>query len=150
MIRRQLDAIQEPLLDRRAVEAVFGIANTDAQRIMRRAGAWKLGKQLVVYRFRLLAWLNEIESGRDFREEEARRESLEVQFERFRREIRGRRVRILPMPEVDTIAGLPGGIKLGKGRLEIEFFGTEDLLKHLWVLSQAVAKDFLRFQQLVE
>ena len=62
-------------------------------------------------------------------------------MEAARRQLAGRRVQIQPRPEVRSIEGLPAGIQLGPGRLEITFSGTEDLLKHqtsLIVLAKSV------------
>lgn len=51
-------------------------------------------------------------------------------------------------PDV-TIEGLPG-VTIHRGRLTIEFFGTEDLLTKLYELSQAIVQDFARFERLAE
>jgi hypothetical protein len=45
---------------------------------------------------------------------------------------------------------LPAGIHLKPGELRIEFFGAEDLLRHLYELAQAMGNDFGRFQEAVE
>jgi len=45
---------------------------------------------------------------------------------------------------------LPAGIHLKPGELRIEFYGAEDLLRHLFELSQAMVNDFGRFQAAVE
>jgi hypothetical protein len=45
---------------------------------------------------------------------------------------------------------LPAGIHLQPGELRIEFFGAEDLLRHLFELSQAMVNDFARFQSAIE
>ena len=37
-----------------------------------------------------------------------------------------------------------------RGELRIEFFGTEDLLRHLFDLSQAIVHDYRRFEALTE
>jgi hypothetical protein len=41
---------------------------------------------------------------------------------------------------------LPAGVDLKPGELRIEF-GTEDLLRHLYELSQAILNDYRRFQE---
>jgi hypothetical protein len=45
---------------------------------------------------------------------------------------------------------LPAGVHLKPGELRIEFFGTEDLLRHLLELSQVIMHDFVRIQSVVE
>ena len=42
------------------------------------------------------------------------------------------------------------GILHQPGELRIEFFGAEDLLRHLFELSQAMINDYARFQAAVE
>jgi hypothetical protein len=49
-----------------------------------------------------------------------------------------------------VLADLPAGIHLRPGELRIKFFGAEDLLRHLYELSQAMVNDFGRFQRAVE
>ena len=49
-----------------------------------------------------------------------------------------------------VLADLPASIHLRPGELHIEFFGAEDLLRHLYELSQALVNDFGRFQRAVE
>jgi hypothetical protein len=41
-------------------------------------------------------------------------------------------------------------IHLQPGELRIEFYGAEDLLRHLFELSQAMVNDFARFQSAIE
>jgi hypothetical protein len=48
------------------------------------------------------------------------------------------------------IGDVPSGIHLRPGELRIEFFGAEDLLRHLFELSQAIMNDYQRFESLVE
>jgi hypothetical protein len=45
---------------------------------------------------------------------------------------------------------LPAGIHLRPGELRIKFQGAEDLLRHLFELSQAIANDHERFKVVVE
>ena len=147
-IRRQLEVLSEPVLPRRAIQSLFRVSHMEAQRIMRRVGCWKVGVQLVVSRPRLLEWLATVEKGSAYLEEIERRGNLERKLEDARRAAPGERVRI-PVPEVSRrLEGLPGGVHLVPGELRIEFFGTEDLLQHLYQLSQAILGDYKRFEKL--
>ena len=73
-------------------------------------------------------------------------------LEEARRLAPARKVRISAAQDVRdrVFANLPAGIHLTPGELKIEFFGTEDLLRHLFELSQAIANDYQAFQQIVE
>jgi hypothetical protein len=42
-------------------------------------------------------------------------------------------------------ADLPAGVHLRSGELRIEFHGTENLLRHLFELSQAIMNDHKKF-----
>jgi len=61
-----------------------------------------------------------------------------------------RRIAIPAPRDARTVETLPAGIHLKPGELRIEFYGTEDLLRHLFELSQAILNDYKRFQGLVE
>jgi hypothetical protein len=63
---------------------------------------------------------------------------------------KARRVRFEPLDEVETVDELPAGIRLVEGLLQVEFYGTEDLLKQLNALVQAVMHDYPRFQAICE
>jgi hypothetical protein len=44
----------------------------------------------------------------------------------------------------------PAGIRLYPVRLEVEFFGTGELLKQLYALSQVIVNDLVWFESLIE
>jgi hypothetical protein len=48
--------------------------------------------------------------------------------------------------DTDRFVGSGAGIHLQPGELRIEFFGAEDLLRHLFELSQVMVNGFARFQ----
>ena len=48
------------------------------------------------------------------------------------------------------VKNLPVGIHLTLGELRIEFHGTEDLLRHLFELFQAILDDYKRFVNVCE
>ena len=77
---------------------------------------------------------------------------LADELERTRRLAPARRVRIDTAADVREriLKDLPAGIHLQPGELRIEFFGAEDLLRHLFELAQAMVNDYARFQAAVE
>jgi hypothetical protein len=48
----------------------------------------------------------------------------------------------------NKLSDLPPGVQLRAGELRIEFHGTEDLLRQLFELSQAIVNDYERFEEL--
>jgi hypothetical protein len=59
----------------------------------------------------------------------------------------GARVILRPDPAPRTMSDLPPGVTLSPGRLEIRFFGAEDLFGRLFDLSQAMARDYRHFEE---
>lgn len=149
-IRRWVASLQQPFIDRKGIEAIFQVSQTEAQRIMRRVGAVKLGSALVVHHWQLSAWLAIAARSESAAFEEQRVERVEIRLEQERRQLAARRIPIQPLPAAESIEGLPAGIRLKPGRLEIDFYGTEDLLKHLYTLAKAVMADYPRFQKICE
>jgi hypothetical protein len=96
--------------------------------------------------------LEHLACGEDFVAEHERRAQLAYELERTRRLCPGRKVRIDTAADVGErlLKDLPAGIHLHPGELRIEFFGAEDLLRHLFELSQAMVNDYARLQAAVE
>lgn len=114
--------------------------------------AFQSGQTFFVDRLALIRQLEEIREGGALREERERRTRLAEDLERTGQLAPGRKVRIAAAEGVRDrrLADLPRGIHLQPGELRIEFFGTEDLLRHLFELSQAILNDYKKFQEIVE
>ena len=84
--------------------------------------------------------------------ERDRRGRLSDELEKTRRLAPGRTVKIDVAADARDrrIKDLPACIHLQPGELRIEFFGAEDLLRHLFELSQAMVNDFGKFKAAVE
>ena len=78
----------------------------------------------------------------------ARRTKLAKEIERTRKLLPGRQVEIIVPAEVSEqkIDDLPAGVHLRPGELRIAFHGTEDLLRRLYELSQAILNDYRRLR----
>ena len=115
-------------------------------------GGYKVGQTLLLDRGKLIARLEAIQGGAAFEHEQQRKTRILDELERARRLAPARKVRIAVAPDVHerVVADLPTGVHLRPGELRIEFFGTEDLLRHLFELSQAIVNDYQRFEALVE
>jgi hypothetical protein len=55
-------------------------------------------------------------------------------------------------PETTSLkmADLPEGVHLIAGELRVEFHGSEDLLQHLFEISQAILNDYKTFEEICE
>jgi hypothetical protein len=119
---------------------------------MQHFGGYKVGQTFLLDREKLIARLEALQTSDAFDREQQRKTRILEELERARRRAPARKVRIAVAPDVQerVIDDLPAGIHLRPGELRIEFFGTEDLLQHLFELSQAIANDYARFEALVE
>jgi hypothetical protein len=113
-------------------------------------GGYQAGRTFLVERSKVLRWLKQFGTAHEW--ELARRTKLVSEIEREKKLLPGHRVRIATAPDVTdrTLADLPPGIHLQPGQLLIEFHGTEDLLRHLFELSQAIVNDYSKFEKICE
>jgi hypothetical protein len=115
-------------------------------------GGYRTGQSFLADRLRVITHLEEITGGPEFQGETHRRQRLDEQLKEARKIARARKIHIPSLPDVRDRAlnDLPAAIHLQPGELRIEFFGAEDLLRHLFELSQAILNDYQRFQKAVE
>ena len=144
-IRKVLEELDLPVIDRAGIERIFGVRRRRAIQLMHKFGGYQAGRTFLVERTKVLQALRRI--GRDDVEWElARREKLVAEIEKAEKLLPGRQVRIkVPSLETKTVANLPPGVHLEPGELRIRFAGTEDLLRKLYELGQAIANDFDKF-----
>ncbi len=118
LIERWLEAISEPLLSRRMVEEIFAVRQTEAQRLLRRMGAFNLGGALVVTRGQAIEWVGRLRRTGRIADEVKRAERLESVLQ-MRPKVRAMKM-ILPVERDPgmTLAGLPESVRLFPGRLE--------------------------------
>jgi hypothetical protein len=131
---------------------VFGVGRRRAIQLLHQFGGYQVGKTFVIDRAGFIAQLEVAQTSEAFEREQQRKVRILDELERARRLAPARKVWIAVAPDVQgrLIEGLPAGIHLGPGELRIEFFGAEDLLRHLFELSQAIGNDYRRFESLVE
>lgn len=144
----ELRALPCPVVDRATVERLFGVSPRQALRILDRVGAYRAGKGLQVGRDDLVARLEAIGRDENVVFETRRRERIAGLLEEVRRELAARRVKIRGAQEV--VDGLPEGVSLRPGHLEICYATTEDLLARLLELAQSIAVDYERFRERAE
>jgi hypothetical protein len=147
-----LGQLPVPVLDRAAIETLFGVKRRRAIQLLAQFGGYQAGKTFLVNRDSLLRQLEKIRDGDRFQREAARRERLAGSLASLRKQAAASRVQI-PLPESArqaVLETLPAGIDLKRNRLEVEFEGAEDLLAKLFHLAQAISNDWDRFTELLD
>lgn len=147
-----MEALDAPVVDRACFERVFGVKRRRAIQLMHSFGGYQAGRTFLIDRRELLRDLRRLAGGADYEHELARKTKLVSEIEKARRLFPGRQVTIM-MPTAVTeqkLSDLPGGVHLKAGELRIEFYGTEDLLRQLFELAQAITNDYAKFQQICE
>jgi hypothetical protein len=148
----ELERLGSPIVDRAVFEKVFRIGRRRAIQLMHLFNGHQVGRTFIIDRQVLLNQLRARRSHADFEFEQARRLKVVEELERLRKLSPGRKVRIPVQPKVldNRLADLPPGIHLKPGVLRLEFTGTEDLLRNLFELSQAILNDYRRFKEIIE
>jgi hypothetical protein len=151
-IIRQLERLAIPVVDRAVFESMFGVRRRRAIQLMHEFGGYQTGRTFVIDREFVIRELKRRQASDTFDIERRRKTKLIEELECARKLAPARRVKIAAASDVRerVIADLPAGIHLRPGELRIEFFGTEDLLRHLFELSQAIVNDYTRFEAIVE
>ena len=150
-IRDELAKLKVPVVDRACFERVFGVRRRRAIQLMHRFGGFQSGRTFLIDRGALLEALARLSRG-DYEYELERRMRLVAELEKARKLAPGRKVKV-PVPASvmeHKLADLPGGIHLEPGELRIEFHGTEDLLRQMFELSQAILNDYKKFEEMCE
>jgi hypothetical protein len=140
---------QLPVIDRAAVERLFGLRRRQAIELMHRFGGYQAGRTFLIGRDQILRQLDRVVAGDDCQRETARRERVSAEIEKIQRTRQSEAVRIPVSPDVfaATMRTLAPDVQLRLGKLEIEFIGAEDLLRKLFSLAQAVANDYGNFER---
>src|SRR3954447_1347068 len=139
---RDLETV--PFLDRQAFERIFRVKDRRARVLMSHFEGTQIGNAWVVDRHKLIQALEAIQHGAEFQSDQRRRERIADVYERAKREHPARQVQITVTKETRsrTVSSLPSGVKLGQGKLHIQFTGAEELAAKLFELSQAMANDW--------
>jgi hypothetical protein len=145
---RRFAASGVPVLDRSAVEKLFGVGRRARSRVDEAWEGYQAGRTWLVERSSLLRALADIEASEPLLVEAQRRERLGEHLAEVARLHRARSVRI--KVEERVIPGLPTGVQLGAGELVIRFDSFEEMLSRLYAFGQMLAIDEQRVRELVE
>jgi hypothetical protein len=133
-----------PILDREAIENLFGIRRRQAIALLHRFDGYKVGRTFIVPRDTVVAFLREILTSGAIEETTAKKKAVIAFLEEAKQALQ---LPSIPLPSNTklseiTFDGLPSGIRLQPDELTIHFHGATDLLQKLFSLSQALANDF--------
>ena len=143
----QLEELERELLTRRDLERLFGVSRARAATLMRLFGAELTGYALTLPRVELLRQLRTYRKRGVFRAEEQRRARLLTELRKAR--LTGIRVPVPAEALQARLSGLPAGVLVEPGRIEVRFAGAKEALTRLYALAQAVVNDFEYFEALV-
>ena len=151
VIRAQLECLDAPVVDRAAIERIFGLKRRRAIELMHEFGGYQAGHTFLLDRVRLLEALRSLESREEYTAEKRRRERLQDVVEASREHLILTRVQIpvraaAARPSLDRLAP---GVLLLPGVLTIEFRHPSELLEKLFGLAQAIGHDFEQFAGLL-
>jgi hypothetical protein len=140
-----LEGSAEPVLDRLAVEQLFGLRRRQAIRILGRVGGYQLGRSYLVRRDDLLGWLRSLDGRGDVTRTQERKKRI---WQELRKEAEAQKSRAVRIPVAAVpCSGLPEGVALDTGRLEIRFEGALDLLSKLAGLAEVMGRDYEEFER---
>ena len=148
---RQLEALDRDLLIRRDLERLFGVSKVRATQLMTTFGAGRTGPLLTLPRATLLRQLRRHRTGAAFRGEATRRDRVVTAIRRAR--LTGIRAAV-PREALEALearlSGLPDGVSVEPGRIEVRFSSAKDAVGRLFALAQALTHDYEQFEALVE
>ena len=145
---QQLEALDRDLLTRRDLEALFGVARARAATLMRDFGAELTGNQRTLPRAQLLRQLRKHRARAAFRGEATRRDRVVTAIRQAR--LTGIRVAVPSEALEARLSGLPAGVSVEPGRIEVRFSGAQDAVGRLFALAQALTNDYEQFEALVD
>ena len=144
----QLEALDQELLIRRDLERLFGVSKVRATQLMTTFSAGRTGHLLTLPRATLLRQLRWHRTLAAFRSEATRRARVVTAIRQAR--LIGMRVAVPSEALEARLSGLPDGVSVAPGRIEVRFRGAKDAVGRLFALAQALTNDYERFKALVE
>ena len=135
-----------PVLDRAAVEQLFGIERRTAQRLLRTLDGHVSAQVAVVTRDAVLAMLDYLLAGKPVPAEAARKERLAEALAALTEEAVARTTAIAAVPAPSVREAWPEGIAfIAHDRLQICFANPEELLGRILALTEQAAGDYPGF-----
>ena len=145
---RQLDQLDRDLLTRRDLERLFGVSKVRATQLMTTFGAGRTGHLLTLPRAALLRQLRRPRTRAAVRDEATRRDRVVTAIRQAR--LIGIRAAVPREALEARLSGLPAGVSVEPGRIEVRFRGAKDAVGRLFALAQALTNDYEQFEALVD
>ena len=120
---RQLEQLDRDLLTRRDLEQLFGVSRARAATLMQTFGAALTGNQRTLPRAQLLRQLRKHRARAAFRGEATRRDRVVTAIRQAR--LTGIRVAVPSEALEARLSGLPAGVSVEPGRIEVRFSGAQ-------------------------
>lgn len=142
-----------PLLDRAAIELLFGLRRRQAIRLMGVSGGYQVGRTFLVDRQGLIAFLEKVAKTGAVDRAVQRKERILENLNASSRRQRHRETRISTAPDAleRRPAGLPATIQVvGPGKLQISYRSASDLLAQVVELTSAAVNDYEELQRMLE
>ena len=142
-----------PVLDRPAIEKLFGVRRRQAIRLLGAAKGYQVGKTFIVDRQTLVEFLENLEKSGAAPEARARKRRVALAINEVASYAQAQKVQVHAGPDAlrRQPAGLPTAIDLvAPGKLQIQFRSAEDLLARIVDLAAAATNDFAAFRKLCE
>ena len=137
-----------PFLHRGLIEGIFGLRRRQSLRLMEKAGGYQAGRTYLIDRQQLAQFLRARDSA-GVEQASQRKIRLSDAVDESRRQVEARRVRVRIDPGPQP--ALPPGIEtLGPDRIQIRFFGAEDLISKVAALAAFAVHEPARFRQTFE
>jgi hypothetical protein len=143
----QLEGLDRAWLTRRDLELLFGVSKPRAAVLMGTFGAEPLGNVRMLARTQLLRHLRARRKSAAYSGEVDRRERLITALRRAR--VSAIRVPVAASVLSVKLAGLPDGVTVERGRIEVRFDGAREAVGRLFALAQALTNDYERFEDRV-
>ena len=153
---RTLELLPVPWVDRATVEDLLGVRRRRAQKILSPLATQRRGCSTVVERTALIRHLERLASGETIYYEQKRRERVWAELDKERRRwMETPPAFVHPEPEMlravykDDFEGLPTGVELAPGRIEITFDHPNEALEKLLALAMAIGQNQATFEDRV-
>jgi hypothetical protein len=140
-----------PLLDRDAVEKLFGVRRRQAIRLLNAASGYQVGKTFIVGREALIHFVECVDRTGVTREARARKQRVASALNEVANYAEAQRVEVRPAASALNFRpeNLSAAVELvAPGRLQISYRSAEDLLARIVELAASATNDFPAFRQL--
>lgn len=145
----QLRQSPRPFVDRADLELLLGVGRRRAQQILSQCVTDRVGASGVAGRDALIAHLERMGRGEAAYYERRRREKVAAFLEQSQRQ-HTLRVQAPAAIVHQRFEGLPPGVHLEPGRIQVDFEQPEQALEKLLALAMAIGNDFDSFHRMTQ